>query len=308
LKTRSAKLLLLLICVIAPYFLLGQSTRFAKGQLPAVAVFTDAAQTFTSQQTFNNPLKLSSTSTPTVNGEIGFDGTNLKGYHNNAAFTMGAGGVALGDSPTWTGSHLFNNRIAFGTTATVTANGQIGYDGTNLKGYANGASFTISSGGSGVALGDSPTWTGAHTFTSDVSLATNGGATVGLRFLPLRVTTTNTATPQELVTNDAGTGFLPVLSNGDAYQYVVTIAAKGTAGTWMNQTAMFRRSLVIKRVDGGNTQVVSSSLETIVDETAGVWTFAVTADTSNQRPAAKVTGDAASTIKWAGWAQFTKIN
>ena len=60
-------------------------------------------------------IKFGTNTTPTGNGSIFFDGTNLKVLTGGATInlTNATGGVQLADNPTWTGNHVFSGQAKF---------------------------------------------------------------------------------------------------------------------------------------------------------------------------------------------------
>lgn len=148
-----------------------------------------------------------------VVGDIFQDGANLYFYDGSSFvdLTAGAGGgVAIGDNPTWTGSHIWqgttqmqNASFTVGGSTFVVSSGRVGVGTANpardfhLQGimrvanaiqpaspavgdiYSNGLDLffyngstwdDLTAGGSGVSAVDSPNWTGVHTFQSSVTV------------------------------------------------------------------------------------------------------------------------------------------
>lgn len=52
-------------------------TRLDEPQVPSTTAFTDTSNTFSQTQTNSAPIQMGSSSTPTVDGQIGYNGTNL---------------------------------------------------------------------------------------------------------------------------------------------------------------------------------------------------------------------------------------
>jgi hypothetical protein len=178
---------------------------------------------------------------------------------------------------------------------------------------ANGVTkVTIDSAGDTQAQGVTAT---SLTVNGNTILASDAGAgfrntagTEGQRVYTARQTTTNSATPTEMSINDGGTVFLPALADGDTYSYIVSVSARGTAGTNDNLSAFYVLKFVVERTGVvANTRIVQSALETVAEEVAA-WDLTVQADTTNGRPQVMVTGDAASTVKWVASVQTTKVS
>lgn len=106
-----------------------------------------------------------------------------------------------------------------------------------------------------------------------------------------RVTTTD-ANPTE-VTN-ADSSFI-VLEDDAAYTFVATIVAKDTAST---DHASYRLKWSTVRGSGVATVTVDGLVTEVIFESQAAWAVTVTADTTNGRPALKVTGEALKTIRW----------
>lgn len=160
---------------------------------------------------------------------------------------------------------------------TPDTNGQIGW---------SGSAFYFREGGTNKGLGGGG---GIATETSN----------------PLYATTTNSATPTEM-TIDGASSYLPALSDGDSYGYRVYVVARGTAGTNDNKSGYWKLEFVVSNT-GGTTTITNYVVTTIAEEVAA-WDVTIVADDTNDRPAVKVTGDAASTITWAGAAIGIKVS
>lgn len=144
--------------------------------------------------------------------------------------------------------------------------------------------------------------------------STNGGVsfrnlagTEAMVGFPLRQTTTNSAAATEMSIDDAGVVFLPVLATGETWLYEVHVAARATAGTNAGKVAGYIKKFVIERTTATTRIVAESGLETVAEEIVG-WDLTVVADDTNDRPVVKVTGDAATTINWRGWAKAVKVS
>lgn len=84
-------------------------TRLGKPEVPAVTVFSDDPQTITSTQTLNAPLQFGSSSTPTVNGQIGYNGTNLLFREGGTNKTLSSGGGSFSGDVSTTSQGYLNN-------------------------------------------------------------------------------------------------------------------------------------------------------------------------------------------------------
>lgn len=69
----------------------------AKQQLPSATAYKDATNTFSLEQSFGAGFRFSSNFTPTVNGQIGYNGTNLLFREGNTNKTISGGSSFDGD-------------------------------------------------------------------------------------------------------------------------------------------------------------------------------------------------------------------
>lgn len=126
------------------------------------------------------------------------------------------------------------------------------------------------------------------------------------RTVPLRATSTNNASPQELTTDDAGTTYLPAMADGETWAWTVQCVARGTAGTNDNLSASSFITCLIKRV-GASTSIVGFPANTSTVDVGPSWAFTAVADDTNERLAVKFTGDGATTVAVRGFAVGTRV-
>lgn len=230
----------------------------------------------------------------------------------NNATSLGRSSVASGDSSTALGNS--SSALGYATAVGVSASGS-GWGATAL-GYSASASATSSvalgyycsaSGTNATALGYSAVASreGQHALANGC-FAVGGDSQVSQYVL--RATTTD-ATPTEVTASGAGSGYVDVPA-GRTYTCEIKIAAirtdvSGTAAAWTNIQAAITRDLT------GNCRVLGSvtgsGTTTLCDAGASTWTVAVTADTSNQRLAVTVTGEAGKTIRWAASVDLVEV-
>lgn len=250
--------------------------------------------------------------------------------------------VAPTASPTVTG----NLAIAIGSGASATNSGlAIGVSSSSSAQYALavGTSANAASTTDGIAIGYSATMNGNA--TSSVSIGPNTSVThalaislgknatsanqcsfslgfgyfsaandIGIVTQQMWMTTTD-ATPVELgiATNFTGpalttpTGRI-ALANDSSYIFDCDIVARNTATD--AESAMYNLKFGIRRgAAAANTALVGTPVLTVIGEDTGTtgWDVAVTADTTNGRPAIKVTGEASKTIRWVANIRMTKV-
>lgn len=155
---------------------LSRATVLAKGQLPAATAYTDATQTFSAVNTFSSPVQYGSSSTPTVNGQIGYNGTNLlfreggtnKTIGSGSSFTGDLNAVSLGYLTDTSGELLIqgnassNVRIKLGDNA--------GARLFTVSDSSNAVQFSVDSDGAVTSVG-AITNSGAGVFTDDITIA-----------------------------------------------------------------------------------------------------------------------------------------
>ena len=120
--------------------------------------------------------------------------------------------------------------------------------------------------------------------------------------------TTTTATQVELGTgaNSDTPSTYPALLPNSIYNIRVLVSAIRTDVT--GEYASWGISFTTYKAATNGTLVVSTPTVTQIGANAGnSWAVAVTADTTNGRPAIKVTGEAAKTIKWAAYVDGLRI-
>lgn len=252
------------------------------------------------------------------------------------AKTGSTGNIAIGANAgtSVAGNSAGANSIAIGTNAL--AGNQTGV------GIAIGANSSTHGGGSGagIAIGDSATvaLTGGIAIGSPASAATNGSIAIGVNattefpgqisfstgggfnstgltamfgVVPLWARTTD-ATPTLLgasggsATNNPGQTL--TLANASTYLFDIDIVArKSAAGT--DYSAWNLKFCINREADAASTALVGTLIKTLIGQTAGAstWDVTCTADTTTGYPNIRVTGQASTTIKWAGQARVTKV-
>lgn len=113
-----------------------------KTEVPSATAYEDESNTFSATQTFSAPIQLGTLSSPSANGQIGYNGTEILFREGGANKKIASTDTASTYSAlqTYTGGIQVN-------TFTPTVNGQIGYNGTNILFREGGVNKVLSSGG-----------------------------------------------------------------------------------------------------------------------------------------------------------------
>jgi hypothetical protein len=114
---------------------------------------------------------------------------------------------------------------------------------------------------------------------------------------------TTDATPTEMSIDNNSTYL--VIENGKAYAFKATIIGL-TATTGANRAMYCLKWHTFRGAGVGTTTVDGLVVETIYESDAGM-DATVTADTGNGRPAIKVTGIAATNIRWVARVEMTEV-
>lgn len=292
----------------------GTNVLFREGGTNKTIVSVGTANTWTALQTYNAGIKFGSF-TPTTSGEVGFDGTDLLLFSTGSSRKV----ALLETAQTFSGVKTFTAQpavngvgLVFTGSFTPSVNGEVGYNGTNFLFREGGVNKTISGFTGDLAGNDLSDSTGTRPVTveDDHGLTIQNSSNVeGWKVRPMQITTTNSAAVTELSvdgTGTAGTVFLSLASN-TSHSYRVTVTGRATAGTNAGLSSMYTFD-VVARNNAGTTALEGDMLKTIVAEGDAAWDATVEADNTNDRLAVKVTGDAASTIKWVAHVQETTIS
>jgi hypothetical protein len=129
--------------------------------------------------------------------------------------------------------------------------------------------------------------------------------------LGMRMQTTN-ATPTELGLStarsaDTGPAGRIVLANNAAYIFDCDIVAR--QNTTGDMSAWNLKFAIKRGANAAATTLMGSPTATLIaqDSGASAWAVAVTADTTNGRPAIGITGEASKTIRWVANVRMTKV-
>lgn len=231
------------------------------------------------------------------------------GTGSNAGTAGGSrtGNIAIGAGTNAGGT----NSIAVGLNAATGNNGNYG--------IAIGANTTTNSGASGgsnsnsIAIGSNAT----TDFPGEILLtnaAFSAGGDIHTSLFPAYGNTT-TATPRELQVNSTGAaslnpGTFMVLANNATYFFTVDIVAQvhsgaAAAASWSTQFMVQRGANAAATAIIGSPTGLSAPLFSTGTVTG--WAVAVTADTTNGRPAITVTGAASTNIAWVANVRMTKV-
>lgn len=120
---------------------------------------------------------------------------------------------------------------------------------------------------------------------------------------------TSNATPTELSLGANGslpTSFI-ALTNYCSYMFNIDVVAT-TQATAADTAAWNLQFVVLRGASAAATSIVGAVVSNKIAASAGAssWDVTVTADTTNGRPAIKVTGAAATTIRWCATGRFTR--
>ena len=138
----------------------------------------------------------------------------------------------------------------------------------------------------------------------------SASAQVKVSLVPLWAVTTS-ATPVEMnvgggTTTTTATALYLKCANGATYIHTMDIVAQDTA-TLANVMAFTAQFCVQRGANAAATSIIGTpTITTIANPSSLSWSVAVTADTSNGRPAIKVTGGAL-TIRWVATSKVTKV-
>jgi len=215
----------------------------------------------------------------------------------SSASAASSSGIAIGNSAN---ASATTTCMAVGVAAAASANYTIalGWNATT----ANAASIAIGS----YAVTD---------FLGEINITNARFATAGdihtSNFPYYAYTTSNTATELQTTGGAASTapGNYIVLSNNAAYSFNLDLVAQVKGG---GNTMMWNIQFCIKRgAAAANTALVGTPIVNVIGADSGAvsggWTVAVTADTTNGRPAIKVTGQASTNISWVANVRMTKV-
>jgi len=254
---------------------------------------------------------------------------NSGGATGNYSIAIGAGanasldaGISIGQGATTAqtgGISIGAGNAGSGGNSIIIANGG------NLNGAVNatslgtagslGATWTASS-HNAMAFGPNavPDGIGHICYTNGVFASTAGTALGGMYLLRMQ---TADATVTELAMTLDGTnaqlnsatpsGYI-TLTNNSTYIFDCDIVArKSTTGT--DYSAWNVKFCINREANAASTALVGSVTTTVIGQTAGAsaWAITTTADTTNGRPAIKVTGQAATTIRWVANIRVTKV-
>jgi hypothetical protein len=257
---------------------------------------------------------------------------------NCRAGTANFGGIGIGSGVNDTGGFdiIIGNGSscsgAFGTVighnASAVGNGTvIGYGSSASGASAISIGYSQASAGIGqITIGNnnsSPSSAGAITlgsysrcdFSGEFAVATGCFAAAGdakISMFPMWTTTTD-ATVTEFKTGAAAVSTPSpigniVLINDTMNMFDVDIIGRNTGDD--TQCACWNVKFGIRRgAAAANTALVGTPVKTVFGQDTGTetWDVTVTADTTNGRPAIKVTGEAAKTIRWVANVRMTKV-
>ena len=104
----------------------------------------------------------------------------------------------------------------------------------------------------------------------------------------------------------APSGHIVLVNNSTTFLDIEIVArrtdASGEYAIWQILTG------VDKQTTNGSTTLVGTPVINLIGSNVGnTWSVTVTADTSNGRPAIKVTGENNKTIRWAANVRITKV-
>lgn len=246
-----------------------------------------------------------SNSNTTISGahNIILGGPSFTSHSNSSCVALGYAIGSLGNLSVAIGNTTFTSAggVAIGSHASA-ANST---NGVALGYYANGANLNGS-----IALGYYATTTSKGEFAINTGNWSDGsGYGTGVSFQSFQIQTTNATATEMLVPEGSDTNapssyiILPTYSSN---YFEVTIVGRVPGTT---DRCVFTGSFLISRE--------STAASTVLDYSTGFTqkyataalsssSIAVTADTTNGRPAIKVTGVAATTIRWTGNARITR--
>ena len=251
------------------------------------------------------------------------------GYGNTASgdysFAAGNGNTAVGVDSVAAGISCTANAnavaLGYGNTASGDYSFAAGAASTASNSYsvAAGASSTAS-GVASVVLGYSNNASGGYSFAAGIGalasrygqashasgyFAARGDAQAS-KFVLRNQTTDATATEVKL---DGLTNYLTIAATR-TMSFVIRVAAhrtdvSGTAAAWPSITGGITRDAT------GNCRLLGSiagaGTTTMCDAGASTWSVAVTADSTNNRLAITVTGEAGKTIRWVASVDMAEV-
>ena len=251
-------------------------------------------------------------------------------------------GYRAGDTSTGTSTVLIGSRasvnaagngsgVGIGNFANVGANGVAIGKNASATGQFDVAigDHASATGGNSLALGASASTTSAYTtvlgngdsaeFPGEISFTTGGGYANGtgagaqaskvFNFPMWGKTTNNTQTEIGLgQASDTPTAYI-VLANQAVYALDIELVATRTDAT--GESAVWQILTGIRRnANAAATALLGTPVVNLIGDegSAGTnWSVTVTADTTNGRPAIKVTGQNAKTIRWVANVRMTKL-
>jgi hypothetical protein len=214
----------------------------------------------------------------------------------NGGTTSGAGGAATveaGSAPT----------DGVGGVVSLIAGDAAGAD------QAGGSIFIITGNPTGVGASGNiiqETRNGGFIETLSGSFTATGDAQSGE--YTLRTQTTD-ATSTELFLDGTGGTRRMVLINTSSWNFEVRLVARETTGANVGWTSSYVVQGAIHREGGAaSTALVAGTLSTtLADDSGGVWTVTVSADTTNGALIIQVTGQAATTIRWVAFVRTVEV-
>ena len=280
-------------------------------------------------------------STAATTNSVAIGTTSSVSNTNGIAIGVGAiaGGITIGNSSTTAGTAS----IAIGPSITVGGSSAVVVSSNGTVGTGTGYGNTIcGAGNAGMNTNNNAymTYLGANAAYNQAPAGVHGSVAVGtyggvdqsgaFTFSEGGFTTANEATITTLIgrmrtTNstateigfpgsqtDCQTALAPtgkiILNNNSSYIFDCDIAAR-VSPTGTDYSFWNIKFCITREAAAANTALVGTPTITVLGQTAGAtaWTVAVTADTTNGRPAIALTGAAATTIRWAMSARVTKV-
>lgn len=221
--------------------------------------------------------------------------------------TSGANSVSVGSQTQASGAYAIS--IGGGCITAGAGAISIGSVGSNK---VNGINITATSGFQNNNIGDFNGVTHICNGYWSTQTAGIGNYLVGNNLVALWRQTTDD-TPVELGggadASNAPTGYIQ-MSNATTFYVNIDVAARKstTGGDYAAWTVSF---LVAREAGVGTTSIVGTPTITQTFASAGAisgaWGLTVTADTTNGRPAIKVIGQAATTIRWVAAGHYVKV-
>ena len=246
------------------------------------------------------------------NNKVTGEKATVAGGFNNSAAWWGSVTGGCGNSANSNWAHVGGGHNNSAGYAGVVAGGQsnsastyaavLGASNNSANGYG---AINIAAGGS-AAQGARSTAMGYYACTysraGSISMAANcatfsGAGKVQETIMQLAVQTTDaTATVARTNTSSAATSNQLTLPTNSAMVFTGTVVANVTSG---GNTHAWQFRGAIKRGSGNVALVGTPSIDDIAyDSGASAWSFAISADTTNQALAVTVTGQASTTIRW----------